>query len=64
MQTQGIMPADTVFKACAGKTQNIETLNHSPEVYTMVGYGMVGTGRSPEEAKADLFEKIKLAGQA
>lgn len=64
MQTQGIMPTDTVFKSRAGRPQAIETMHHSPEVYTMRGYGQVGTGRTPALAKADLFEKIKLAGEA
>ena len=64
MQKKGLVPTDTAYKAIAGKPQNIETLHHSPEVYTMCGYGMVGTGRTPGEAKADLFEKIRTAGQA
>lgn len=36
-----------------------------PEKYfTATAYGMVGTGRSPSEAKRDLMEKIRQAGEA
>ena len=62
--THRLQPVDGRFKSLAGKPQTIETMHHSPGVYTMCGYGMVGTGRTPGEAKADLFEKIKTAGQA
>jgi hypothetical protein len=31
--------------------------------FTATAYGMVGTGRTPTEAKQDLMEKIRQAGE-
>lgn len=32
-------------------------------VFTSIGMGMVGTGRTPQDAKRDLWEKIRQAGE-
>lgn len=34
------------------------------QVFTKSGYGMVGTGRTPNEAHIDLMEKIRQAREA
>jgi hypothetical protein len=35
-----------------------------PQSFTATGAGMVGTGRTPQEARQDLMEKIRQAREA
>lgn len=43
---------------------NKHTLSPPERVYTATGYGVVGQGRTPEEAKRDLLEKMREAREA
>lgn len=63
MQTQGLIPVDDICRARSAP-EHIHARHSSTEVFTIHGYGMVGTGRTPEAAKKDLLEKIRQAGEA
>jgi len=38
-------------------------LAHSEKVFTQTALGLVGTGRTPADARSDLMEKIRQAGE-